>query len=65
MRKNIEEERANADNPKLRITKDQLRKDWARHKKSTIDRNANIRLAIIITLLVAIFAFVFKIYKLF
>jgi hypothetical protein len=52
-------------NSKLTINKDNLRKDWARHKKSDADRKSAIRLAIIITILVAIFAYFLEIHKLF
>lgn len=65
MKKNLEEQEAKGTGPKLTITKDNLRKDWARHKKSDSDRKSAIRLAIIITILVAIFAYFLEIHKLF
>ncbi|MDZ7613936.1 MAG: hypothetical protein U5K51_09745 [Flavobacteriaceae bacterium] len=65
MKKNADANEATGLNSKLTITKDNLRKDWARHKKSDADRNSAIRLAIIITILVAIFAYFLEIHKLF
>jgi len=65
MKKNAEVNETNGLNPKLTITKDNLRKDWARHKKSSSDRKSAMRLAIIITILVAIFAYLLEIHKLF
>lgn len=65
MKKNAEEQESGKLTPKLTISKDTLRKDWARHKKSDADRKSAIRLAIIIAILVAIFAYFLEIYKLF
>ena len=65
MKKNAEEQETGGLTPKLTISKDTLRKDWARHKKSDADRKSAIRLAIIIVVLVAIFAYFLEIYKLF
>ncbi|MEN8186603.1 MAG: hypothetical protein ABFR05_05690 [Bacteroidota bacterium] len=50
---------------KITLSKDQLRQDWARHKKSTHNRNVNIRLAIIIAILVGLAAYIFELHKLF
>jgi len=65
MKKNAEEQESGELTSKLTITKDTLRKDWARHKKSDADRKSAIRLAIIIALLVAFFAYFLELYKLF
>ena len=65
MKKNAEEQESGELAQKLTISKDTLRKDWARHKKSDADRKSAIRLAIIIAVLVAIFAYFLEIYKLF
>lgn len=54
-----------SDIPKITLTKDHLRSSWQRHKKSSADRSVNIRLAIIITILVGILAYLFEMHKLF
>ena len=54
-----------SDIPKITLTKDQLRSSWQRHKKSSANRSVNIRLAIIITILVGILAYLFEMHKLF
>ena len=53
------------DVPTITLTKDKLRSDWVRHKKLTTDRGANRRVAIIIAILVGIFAYIFELHKLF
>ena len=53
------------DLPKIRLTKDQLRSGWQRHKKVSSNRAVNIRLALIITVLVGIVAYIFEIHTLF
>lgn len=53
------------DIPKLSLSKDQLRSNWTRHKKSSSNRAVNIRLAIIIAILVGILAYIFELHKLF
>lgn len=50
---------------RIRLTKNNLKSDWIRAKKSTADRNTALRLAIIIAILVGIIAYVFKIHTLF
>ncbi len=65
MKKLAAEENSSAELPTLSLTKDKLKKDWARHKKSTSDRNTNLRLAIIIAILVGLVAYIFEIHKLF
>lgn len=50
---------------RIRLTKNNLKLDWIRTKKSTADRNTAIRLAIIITILVGILAYIFQIHTLF
>ena len=54
-----------SDIPKITLTKEQLRSSWQRHKKSSSNRSVNIRLAIIITILVGILAYLFEMHKLF
>jgi len=53
------------DIPKLSLTKENLRSDWQRHKKSVANKNVNRRLAIIIAILVGILAYIFELHKLF
>lgn len=43
---------------------DNLKADWKRHKKMSVDRGVNRRLAIIITILVGILAYLFELHKL-
>ncbi|RLD62646.1 MAG: hypothetical protein DRI95_12825 [Bacteroidetes bacterium] len=59
--KNIDSE----DIPKISLSKDNLRSDWQRHKKSVANKNVNRRLAIIIAVLVGILAYLFELHKLF
>ncbi|WP_196893402.1 hypothetical protein [Aureivirga marina] len=42
---------------KVTLTKNNLKDDWKRHKGMAVDRRSNRRLAIIITILVAIVAY--------
>jgi hypothetical protein len=53
------------DLPKISLTKEHLKTDWKRHKKLTVDRGTNRRLAIIIAILVGILAYIFELHKLF
>jgi len=53
------------DLPRISISKDQLRSSWQRHKKMSSNRAVNIRLAIIITILVGLLAYLFELHKLF
>lgn len=56
---------SDSEGPSISFDKTNLRSKWARAKKSTADRNANIRLAIIIAILVGIVAYFFKLHTLF
>jgi len=56
---------ATADIPKISISKDHLKSGWKKHKKISSNRAVNKRLAIIITVLVGILAYLFEIHKLF
>ena len=51
--------------PRISISKDHLRSNWQRHKKVSSNRAVNMRLAVIITILVGILAYLFEIHKLF
>jgi len=55
----------NEDTPKIRLTKNNLKNDWVKNKKSASDRSATIRLAIIIAILVGIVAYIFELHTLF
>ena len=50
---------------RILFDKTNLRSKWARAKKSTADRNANLRLAIIIAILIGIVAYFFELHTLF
>ena len=52
-------------NNHITFDKTNLRSKWARAKKSTANKNVNRRLAIIITILVGIVAYFFKLHTLF
>ena len=53
------------DIPRISISKDHLKSNWQRHKKVSSNRAVNKRLALIITILVGILAYLFEIHKLF
>ena len=57
-------ENSTSDIPKITLTKDNLRSSWTRHKKASSNRSVNIRLAIIITILVGLVAYLFELHKL-
>ncbi|MDO9261331.1 MAG: hypothetical protein Q7U08_05275 [Flavobacteriaceae bacterium] len=50
---------------RIKLTKNNLKLDWIRAKKNSADKNVAIRLAIIITILVGIIAYIFQIHTLF
>ena len=50
---------------KISLSKDHLKSSWQRHKKVSSNRAVNKRLAIIITILVGILAYLFEMHKLF
>lgn len=56
---------ASVDIPKISLSKDNLKSSWQRHKKVSSNRAVNKRLAIIITILVGILAYLFEMHKLF
>ena len=63
--KDKNKENSTSDLPQITLTKDNLRSSWTRHKKVSSNRSVNIRLAIIITILVGLFAYLFELHKLF
>lgn len=62
--KYVKDEDADDDITALRLSKNNLRNDWVKNKKSATDKSTNLRLAIIITILVGIVAYIFEIHKL-
>jgi hypothetical protein len=58
-------EETSDDISKMSISKNHLKSDWQRHKKSVSNKNTNRRLAIIIAILVGILAYIFELHKLF
>lgn len=50
---------------KINLTKNNLRNDWVKNKRSATDKSTNLRLAIIITILVGIFAYILGLHTLF
>ncbi len=55
----------NSENSKITFTKNDLRSQWVRNKRQSAGRNANIRIAIIITIIVGILMYFFKIHTFF
>ena len=53
------------DAPTIRLTKNNLKNNWVKNKRSATDKSTNLRLAIIIAILVGIVAYIFELHKLF
>ena len=53
------------DSPSFRLSKNNLKNDWVKNKRSATDKATNLRLAIIIAILVGIVAYIFELHKLF
>ncbi|WP_111709532.1 hypothetical protein [Lutibacter citreus] len=53
------------DAPRISLSKNNLKNDWVKNKRSATDRSTNIRLALIIAILVGIVAYLFELHKLF
>ena len=51
--------------PKIRISKNSLKNDWVKNKRSATDRSSNLRLAIILAILVGLVAYFFELHTLF
>jgi hypothetical protein len=51
--------------PKIRLTKNNLKNDWIKNKRSATDKSSNLRLAIIIALLVGLVAYILELHTLF
>ena len=50
---------------KIRLTKNNLKNDWIKNKRSATDRSTNLRLALIIAILVGIAAYILGLHTLF
>lgn len=55
----------NGDSSHLTLTKNNLKNNWVKNKRSATDRSTNLRLAIIIAILVGIVAYIFQLHTLF
>jgi len=51
--------------PRIRLSKNSLRNDWVKNKRSATDRSSNLRLAIILAILVGLVAYFFELHTLF
>jgi hypothetical protein len=65
LKKKYEQMEEGGDIPRITFTREQLKQEWAQHKRSSANRNTTIRLAIIIAVLVGITAYLFELHKLF
>jgi hypothetical protein len=54
-----------SDTPRIRLSKNNLRNEWVKNKRSAADKSSNLRLAIIIAILVGIVAYLFELHTLF
>ena len=50
---------------KITLTKNNLKNDWVKNKRSATDKSSNIRLALIIAILVGLVAYILEIHTLF
>jgi hypothetical protein len=50
---------------RISLSKNNLKNDWVKNKKSATNRSANLRLALIIAILVGIAAYILDLHKLF
>ena len=53
------------DIPRIRLSKNSLKNDWVKNKRSATDRSSNLRLAIILAILVGLVAYFFELHTLF
>ena len=51
--------------PSISLTKNNLKNDWVKNKRSAADRSTTLRLAIIVAILVGIVAYILEIHTLF
>ncbi len=59
-----DKEESDEDIPSFTLSKSELRSEWKRSKKVVSDRGTTMRIAIIITILVGLVAYIFEIHKL-
>ena len=62
--KYVNNEVSDNESSNIRLSKNHLRNDWVKNKRSATDKSTNLRLAIIIAILVGIVAYIFEIHKL-
>lgn len=65
LQKEYENNEVSQDNGGLKLIKNNLKSDWVRNKKMASSRAVTIRLAIIISILVGIAAYILELHKLF
>ncbi len=65
LKKKYQEGGTSEDEFKISLTKDNLKTEWNRNKHLAHDKKANLRLALIIAILVGIFAYFLELHKLF
>jgi hypothetical protein len=53
------------ESPSFSLSKNNLKNDWVKNKRSATDKSTNLRLAIIIAILVGIVAYIFELHTLF
>ena len=63
--KNLEKKGNNPESPQIKFTKNNLKSQWIRSKRQVADRNANRRVVIIITIIVGLLMYFFKIHTFF
>ncbi len=67
--KNLEEKyhgnKKNDEAPRIKLSKNNLKNDWVKNKRSATDRSSNLRLAIILAILIGLVAYFFELHTLF
>jgi len=63
--KTLENDHNDSEKPQITFTKNNLKSQWARNKRQAAGRNVNIRIAIIITIIVGLLMYFFKIHTFF
>jgi hypothetical protein len=67
--KNLEEKyhgnKENGESPRIKLSKNNLKNEWVKNKRSAANASTNLRLAIIIAILVGIVAYLFELHTLF
>ncbi len=65
LEKKYQNNETNNDNFKSSLIQSNLKSDWQRNKHIAHDKKANMRLAIIISILVGVFSYILELHKLF